>query len=99
MLDGLKLGKVTKNFDVQFFSAAHFGGPLSQPRTRNGQNGALWQVWRLVWAWSPENSEKSTFVDFSAPGRASDLVATPIDVVWRVLTGAGEVLEVSGRKT
>ena len=26
MLDGLKLGKVTKNFDVQFLSAAHFGG-------------------------------------------------------------------------
>ena len=49
--------------------------------------------------WRPENGEKSTFDDFSAPGRASDLVPTPIDVVWRVLTGSGEVLEVSGRKT
>ena len=28
MLDGLKLGKVTKNFDVQFLSTANFrGGP------------------------------------------------------------------------
>ena len=74
-------------------------GPLSQPRARNDQNGALWQVCRLGWVWRPENSENSTFGDFSAPGRASDRVPTPIDVVWRVLTGSGEVLEVSGRKT
>ena len=49
--------------------------------------------------WRPENGEKSTFGDFSAPGRASALVPTPIDVVWRVLTGSGEVLEVLERKT
>ena len=49
--------------------------------------------------WRPENGETTTLGDFSAPGRASDLVPTPIDVVWRVLTGSGEVLEVSGPKT
>ena len=41
--------------------------------------------------WRPANGENSTLVDCSGPGRARALIPTPIDVVWRVLTGSGEV--------
>ena len=56
---------------------------------------------QLGWGWAQrlQNGENSTFDDFSAFGRASDLIPTSIDVVWRVLTGSGAFRVVSGRKT
>ena len=41
MLDGLKLGKVTKNFDVGFLSTANFRGSPESAQGQKGPNGAL----------------------------------------------------------
>ena len=66
-----------------------------------GSGRAAGPAGQLGWGWARrlQNGEKSTFDDFSAFGRASVPIPTSIDVVWRVLTGSGEVLEVSGLKT
>ena len=46
-----------------------------------------------------ENDQKSTFGVFATSGRTYNLIPKPVDVSWRVVTGAGAFSVVWGRKT